>query len=157
MLSAGAPTAPSSDGDGDGAVRGLYVALRVGSSCHKVAYPGVGRDSASPSFAAIHAGLSRRVHRLLVEISNAGHQAMPPISMSPAEIKQWRAAAASCDGRSQVLVVEGAGHAVDLVGREAMLAGDRAPGGHDVADGLGHFGGLGFVDPEVGRGAQHCV
>ncbi len=90
MLSAGAqtalPTPPSSDGDG--AIRGLYVALRVCSACHKVAYPGVGPDSAAPSFAAIHAGHEPAgLHRLLVEISNAGHQAMPPIPMSPAEIE----------------------------------------------------------------------
>jgi mono/diheme cytochrome c family protein len=93
VLSAGAQTAPPS---ADAASRGLYVALRVCSACHKVAYPGVGPDSAAPSFAAIHARHDpASLHRLLVEIANAGHQAMPPIPMSSAEIEDVAAYIAS--------------------------------------------------------------
>src|SRR5471032_2427183 len=51
-LGASPQTTPPS---ADAASRGLYVALRVCSACHKVAFPGVGPDSAAPSFAAIHA------------------------------------------------------------------------------------------------------
>ncbi|HEX2817491.1 MAG TPA: cytochrome c [Phenylobacterium sp.] len=87
-LSAGAQTAPSPAASPDPASRGLYVALRVCSACHKVAFPGVGPDSAAPSFAAIHARHDAEgLHSLLVEISSAGHQEMPPIPMSPAEIE----------------------------------------------------------------------
>src|SRR5471032_3010799 len=84
-LGASPQTTPPS---ADAASRGLYVALRVCSACHKVAFPGVGPDSAAPSFAAIHARHDAEgLHSLLVEISSAGHQEMPPIPMSPAEIE----------------------------------------------------------------------
>ena len=88
VLGAGAQAAPPTPPSADAASRGPYVALRVCSACHKVAYPGVGPDSAAPSFAAIHARHDpSSLHSRLVEISISGHQAMPPIPMSPAEIE----------------------------------------------------------------------
>jgi mono/diheme cytochrome c family protein len=96
VLSAGAQTSPPTAPAADSASRGLYVALRVCSACHKVAYPGVGPDSAAPSFAVIHARHDpASLHRLLVGISSAGHQAMPPIPMSPTEIEDVAAYIAS--------------------------------------------------------------
>jgi mono/diheme cytochrome c family protein len=88
VLSAGAQTPPPPTASADSASRGLYVALRVCAACHKVAYPGVGPDSAAPSFAVIrqrHDGADLR--RLVEQISRTGHQAMPPIPMSRQEIE----------------------------------------------------------------------
>jgi mono/diheme cytochrome c family protein len=86
VLAAGAQTSPAASDDSSS--RGLYVALRVCSACHKVALPGVGPDSAAPSFAAIHARHDAAgLHGLLVEIAGAGHHQMPPIPMSPREIE----------------------------------------------------------------------
>lgn len=87
VLSAGAQALPAQTDQADAANRGLYVALRVCSACHKVAYPGVGPDRAAPSFASIHArydpeGLRRR----LEDISRVGHREMPAIPMSSREI-----------------------------------------------------------------------
>lgn len=74
--------------DDDSVTRGLYVALRICAACHAVGPLGAGPDSEAPAFGTIRsrhdpAGLAR----LLTSISAAGHKEIPPISMSPQEIR----------------------------------------------------------------------
>jgi mono/diheme cytochrome c family protein len=105
VLSAGAQTSPAPTDAGDSASRGLYVALRVCSACHKVAFPGVGPDLAAPSFASIHARYDPDgLRRMLADISRTGHRMMPPIPLSSREIEDVAAYIATVPPESSAAI-----------------------------------------------------
>ena len=75
--------------------------------------------------------------------------------LGPEHTQRWGEALGS-SGR-QIVVFEGAGHPVDLVGGEAVLDCHVAPGSHHIADIFGDGAGFGLVQPEVAGQAERRV
>ena len=77
------PTSPDASAD-----RGRYYALRSCAGCHAVGVLGASPNENAPSFGALRLRYNAlSLPRRLAEISENGHYEMPPIHMTPDEIR----------------------------------------------------------------------
>jgi mono/diheme cytochrome c family protein len=68
--------------------RGRFYALRSCAACHAVGVLGASPNGSAPSFSTIRLRYNAlSLPRRLAEISEHGHYEMPPISMTPDEIR----------------------------------------------------------------------
>ena len=81
------------------AVLGHEVAVRACAACHAVEPGGTSRNARAPAFGSLEmrhtAGLENRV----AELTRRGHYEMPPLKLTPDEVRELVAYIANLDGR----------------------------------------------------------
>jgi hypothetical protein len=81
------------------AERGHAVARRACAACHAIEAAGVSPAPKAPAFASVEMRHTASLESRVADLTRLGHYGMPPVKLSPDEVRELVAYIASFEGR----------------------------------------------------------